>query len=335
MGTTRKPEGLGDTRSLLQGSDAPVRYDVSRGLARHQQLVARAAPLPEWAHDLAPETEKSLASKRRGHAFAKRAGWLGGTLVVVAVLWLGVRGAGRTGPTELVPAALSGRPRQAAPLVPTPTSGADHAAAARTNTAASDQLRTPRAESSLPGKEQPGATQASAGAPVETRPLSTDIAPIVTPTPEQTSAAVRATSTSRTATAEASTSSADIDNAVPQAARVTEARAANGVPSTSARPKAHVRAESPRDAEEMRQLVEAERLLKSEPVRALRIVREGHVTFKAGYFAQERRYIEVMALFALGRRGEAHAQATWFLRDYLAGPYRHRVESEMLRLPVR
>jgi hypothetical protein len=114
-----------------------------------------------------------------------------------------------------------------------------------------------------------------------------------------------------------------------------KARAAESVPSASARQKARVRAESPRDAEEMRQLVEAERLLKSEPVRALRIVREGHVTFRAGYFGQERRYIEVMALFALGRRDEAHAQATWFLRDYPAGPYRHRVESEMLRLPVR
>jgi prolyl-tRNA synthetase len=104
---------------------------------------------------------------------------------------------------------------------------------------------------------------------------------------------------------------------------------------SGAKHKAQLRAESPRDAEEMHQLVEAERLLAAEPVRALRIVREGHVKFRGGYFAQERRYIEVMALFALGRRGEAHAQATWFLRDYPSGPYRHRVESEMLRLPAR
>jgi len=84
----------------------------------------------------------------------------------------------------------------------------------------------------------------------------------------------------------------------------------------------------------MRQLAEAERLLGAEPVRALRIVREGHVAFRGGYFAQERRYVEVMALFALGRPGEAHALATWFLRDFPSGPYRHRVETEMLRFPL-
>lgn len=123
--------------------------------------------------------------------------------------------------------------------------------------------------------------------------------------------------------------------AVHEAARTSETAAADQTSAASARRKARVRTGSPRDVEEMRQLVEAERLLGAEPVRALRIVREGQVTFRGGYFAQERRYIEVMALFALGRRGEAHARATWFLSDYPSGPYRHRVESEMLRLPLR
>jgi hypothetical protein len=159
---------------------------------------------------------------------------------------------------------------------------------------------------------------------------------VVTPTSEQPSATPRATDTRRTDADDAPTTTpASTDQGAPKAALISETRSASGTPSTSARNKARVRAESPRDAEEMRQLAEAERLLKPEPVRALRIVREGHVAFRGGYFEQERRYIEVMALFALGRRGEAHAQATWFLRDYPGGPYRHRVETEMLRLPAR
>lgn len=340
MGTTRKPEGLGDTRSLLQGNDAPVRYDVSRGLARHQQLVLRAAPLPEWADELAHGTANTLApsSERRGlRALAKRAWWLGGTLIVVAALWLGVRGAVVSGPTKRVPAALTARPRQASSVESsTPNGRAHRAEVARADNATSDQGLTPRAERGLPVQGQPVATQASTKTPVQTRPLPTDVAAVVTPTPEQVSATTRATNTRRTAAEDAPTTTpAHADQGVAQAAHVTAARAENGVPSASARQKTHVRAESPRDAEEMRQLVEAERLLKSEPVRALRIVREGHLTFRAGYFVQERRYIEVMALFLLGRRGEAHALATWFLRDYPAGPYRHRVESEMLRLPAR
>ena len=52
-----------------------------------------------------------------------------------------------------------------------------------------------------------------------------------------------------------------------------------------------------------------------------------------GYFAQERRYIEVMALIALGRLGEAHAQAAAYLHDYPNAAYRRKVELEVLRQP--
>jgi hypothetical protein len=89
----------------------------------------------------------------------------------------------------------------------------------------------------------------------------------------------------------------------------------------------------PEENRELAQLVEAERALKSEPVRALRLAREGELSFRNGYFAQERRYVEVMALFALGRLAEAHAKSAAFLRDYPAAPYRRKVELELLRQP--
>lgn len=95
------------------------------------------------------------------------------------------------------------------------------------------------------------------------------------------------------------------------------------------------RAQAPslEDNRELAQLVQAERALDADPIRALHLVREGELSFRAGYFAQERRYLEVMALFALGRLGEAHAHAAAFMRDFPDAPYRHKVELELSRQP--
>ncbi len=105
---------------------------------------------------------------------------------------------------------------------------------------------------------------------------------------------------------------------------------ANGPSTQSARGLETV---SPKDNAELAQLVEAERALATDPGRTLRLAREGELSFRNGYFQQERRYIEVMALFALGRTGEAHAQALAFLRDYPGAPYRRKIEREQLRHP--
>ncbi len=89
----------------------------------------------------------------------------------------------------------------------------------------------------------------------------------------------------------------------------------------------------PQDRDEMRQLAQSEQALASDPAETLRLVRQGAVRFPRGYFRQERRYLEVMALFALGQRGEARARAYWFLRDYPAGPYRKKIELALARHP--
>jgi hypothetical protein len=81
----------------------------------------------------------------------------------------------------------------------------------------------------------------------------------------------------------------------------------------------------PQDREEMLQLARAEQLLSAQPAETLRLVRAGEAQFPHGYFRQERRYLEVMALLALGQHGEAQARAHWFLRDYPVGPYRKKI----------
>lgn len=85
----------------------------------------------------------------------------------------------------------------------------------------------------------------------------------------------------------------------------------------------------PRDLEEMRRVADAEQLLTRDPERALHMVREDNQRFQNGYFHEERRYFEIMALVALGQRDDARALARLFLKDYARGPYRARVKQAL------
>jgi hypothetical protein len=82
----------------------------------------------------------------------------------------------------------------------------------------------------------------------------------------------------------------------------------------------------PEVLDEMQQLAGAERLLPTMPSRTLAMVREGMQRFPHGYLAQERRYLEIMALLALKRPKDAELLSRSFLRDYSNGPYRRKVE---------
>jgi hypothetical protein len=48
--------------------------------------------------------------------------------------------------------------------------------------------------------------------------------------------------------------------------------------------------------------------------------------FPRGYLAQERRYLEIMALLALRMPKDAELLSRNFFRDYPKGPYRRKVE---------
>lgn len=82
---------------------------------------------------------------------------------------------------------------------------------------------------------------------------------------------------------------------------------------------------APQDREEMLQLARAEQLLSAQPQTTLQLVRAGETQFPRGHFRQERRYLEVMALLALGEASEAQARGAWFLRDYPVSPYRKKI----------
>jgi hypothetical protein len=91
------------------------------------------------------------------------------------------------------------------------------------------------------------------------------------------------------------------------------------------------------ELQEIQSVGAAEHLLATDPARALAIVRESGESDAprqtGGYLSEERRYIAVVALSALGRGPEAQAQAASFLRDYPDGPFTARVRSAVERIP--
>jgi hypothetical protein len=85
-------------------------------------------------------------------------------------------------------------------------------------------------------------------------------------------------------------------------------------------------APAPDDAHlESLQVAQAERLLSSNPARALAAARSAAVRFPAGFLQEERAYVEIAALSRLGRKDEARAAAARFLRAYPQGAFAARV----------
>lgn len=86
------------------------------------------------------------------------------------------------------------------------------------------------------------------------------------------------------------------------------------------------RASSDRDdLLELQQVAQAERLLAPDPARALALVRDAEARFPRGYVREERGYVEVMALVALGSLDEARPKIARFLRDYPDSAFSRRV----------
>jgi len=82
---------------------------------------------------------------------------------------------------------------------------------------------------------------------------------------------------------------------------------------------------------EFRQVATAERLLSTDPARALALVRDTEARFPDGYVKEEREYVEIMALIAMGRLDEARPQITRFLRAYPESAFSRRLREASRR----
>jgi RNA polymerase sigma-70 factor (ECF subfamily) len=87
------------------------------------------------------------------------------------------------------------------------------------------------------------------------------------------------------------------------------------------------------DMLELQQVATAERLLSTDPARALGLVRSVEARFPTGFVREERRYVEIAALTKLGRTAEARGLAEPFLRDYPDGAFSRRVRDGMRTPP--
>jgi RNA polymerase sigma-70 factor (ECF subfamily) len=92
-------------------------------------------------------------------------------------------------------------------------------------------------------------------------------------------------------------------------------------------------AELDSDLQEIQGVAAAEHVLASDPARALALVRASDGRLAGGYLSEERRYIAVVALAALGRGPEAEVQGARFLQDYPDGPFTARVRAAVERQP--
>jgi RNA polymerase sigma-70 factor (ECF subfamily) len=82
---------------------------------------------------------------------------------------------------------------------------------------------------------------------------------------------------------------------------------------------------------EAREIARAERMLSSNPAGALAVVRDARSRFTRSFLAEERDYVEVMALNALGRSAEAQSAATRFLSAYPGGAFTNRVRKVLAK----
>jgi RNA polymerase sigma-70 factor, ECF subfamily len=93
-------------------------------------------------------------------------------------------------------------------------------------------------------------------------------------------------------------------------------------------PRAAASVQSPVGADDMgelREVARAERLLPSDPAQALALARASEVRFPQGYLREERSYVAIMALLAMGRVDEARPEVARFLRAYPDGAFSRRV----------
>ncbi|HEX6242403.1 MAG TPA: hypothetical protein VFZ61_15935 [Polyangiales bacterium] len=314
---SRDPVGL---RERLRRSTAAADYDVEAGLMRHRRLIREGAPLPEWAGALPG------APRRFGQL------WLLASLAVLGAVSLLLWRSQPSPQSARAPSVEASSPETLAPQVALdpPSLAAEQGAARSASTPVVQPL-----VSALPLQATaPSVALRGAAAPTPAQARAPTVAPMRAPS----RAAVRAPAALHEPLAP--TASQAVPAPLPHelvaelaaGSLRLDARGGEALSGEPAAPRSPAPdAIDPEVIEEMQQLATAERLLTSMPSRTLSMVREGMQRFPRGYLAQERRYLEIMALLALRMPKDAELLSRGFLRDYPNGPYRRKIERALER----
>lgn len=321
-------------RDLLDAgrNDAMRGYDVDAGLARHLAAVQAGAPLPPWANELVASGGQVAAAAGAGAVAAKLATGKVVAGIAFAVLAAGAIAAAVTlsAPEEAARVAPSQPPAvPVAPLAP-PTSAAP---------SSSDGMKA--------GSQPANASDDTAGEAVEL-----EIAPITARPKADVRSAGEGLAEVEPKTPNARASSAKtLEALIENVGKQTSRPAAKGHVDLVAPSETVARAEAPaaqseRTAQaaptapapaiddtklerEMGMLAVAQRVLKSDPERALRLARQGEQEFAGSMFTQERQQVLLLALIELGRTDEARRLALPYLKRWPNGPFSDRLRSAL------
>jgi RNA polymerase sigma-70 factor (ECF subfamily) len=288
-----------DARRLLRdgATQVPVHYDVGSGLAKHRELAgttATASHAPAVA-SVAAHTSAGMGILGAGAAGIAAIAAIGAAVAVRSAPPSGVvtltasPGSTRAVSAEAPPGAAS------ADTLPI-TGGGSGAASAPSTAEAARSAFVVRSETAKPSI---GKVASSNGVRTATGSASPASEPA-----------------KQAATEPAKPSIAEPAKPAPEASKPAPAEPSKPVAATSAA--ASTRAEA-------QEIARAERLLSSDPAGALAIVRRARAQSGASFLAEERDYVEVMALAALGRSDEARILANRFLNAYPGGAFGKRV----------
>ena len=338
-------------RELLQsGRRTQVEYDVERGLSEHLARIAAGAGAPSWAGSGSSALTKSGAPSWLGYVILPLA-----AAGIASLAWV-------LSTTQPTPAAIERLPTEqtihvtpAPAALPTNRSPAADGAA-QTSMSASTRDRAVRARSRA--REEDEATSrvarpanvARAATDGESRaPRATDHAARGARTSDADArgrtASLAPTSGQRTASsapsdarsseshaaavrsnpASASRSATESERHVQPPPAAERAIAEEKPGATAAKPAAAPVVDESQLEREMQMLAVTQRVLASNPSRALRLAEQGEREFPRTMFSAERRQLALLAMVKLGRLDEARRIGQPFLAQYPKAPWSERL----------
>ncbi len=329
------PTTPGYVRDLLQaGRRANAEYDVERGLAKHLAALS-SAPAGHWA----PTT----AAKVSTHAWPSWIGFAAMPLAAASVaglLW--VFASDRPAPTVRVTdssavAASSAEAARApsenaAPAAARPHDGHDahDAREDREDNEARPERRRSGVRSNAVRSRAAANARATDEGDFEGVAIGSGEAPAID-TRSSDGVSKRSALESRVASAESRpvqnqaqpSATSSERGAVEPARAAPEAESARTDSETAAKPAPVV--DESRLEREMQMLAVTQRVLATDPARALRLSEQGEREFRGSMFSAERRQLGLLALVKLGRLDEARRAGRPFLARYPKAPWSERL----------
>jgi hypothetical protein len=311
---------------LAAGRDDQVDgYDFDKGLSKHLGLVASGAPAPDWAKTLQPTTTGTATSATAAGAGAAVAGskiaaWLAvpfvGAAVAAAVMFASHQAAqtALTAPAVVAPPLV----QPAAEPVQVVQQAVDTTPASVPSVRSGESTRSPVAQRAKHVAATAVASKSAAATP-SAAPLQGAAKPVQGGVRPSIEASQRG---DLFATAEAA----------PQASArpVQPEAAAPAAPPPAPAVVAPARQDDAALEREMGMLSVAQRVLQSDPERALKLARQGEAEFAGSMFTQERQQLLLLSLIKLGRVDEAKRLARTYLARYPHGPFTDRVRRSLL-----